>query len=102
MVDVTNKYIGVARFRQHRSKVNACVIAKPMRFIQNSCSPEFSLFKAATGIFGYAVQTNIAYLQFDRLRHIWMYASSAKTGSLGTTGKYYEKFGYFLVLRNFC
>jgi hypothetical protein len=88
MLDMTNKYIGVARLRQQRIKANVCRIAEPMKFLNISCHPELSLHLMETRRYGYGWGHFSEYLKFDRLRSIWQYSPEHKTGTFGTFGKY--------------
>lgn len=86
MIDMTNKYIGVARIRQQRIKANVCKMPKQMEFLNTSCEPELALHYGDTKPFGYAWGKYSFYLEFDRLKDIWKYDPEYKTGTFGYIG----------------
>ncbi|RZC33520.1 REJ and/or PLAT domain containing protein, partial [Asbolus verrucosus] len=86
MVDVTSKYIGVARLRQHRIITNACAIPEVISFLNLSCWPEFSLSNAEVRDFGYGWTKYNSGLEYDRLNYIWGHQSEHYTGTLGSMG----------------
>jgi hypothetical protein len=86
MKDMTNKYIGVARLRQHRILPELCKVPEIMRFLNVSCWSDFSLSHAETKTFGYAWGEVTSHMALDRLKSIWRYTSPLKTETLGTFG----------------
>jgi hypothetical protein len=83
---MTNKYIGVARLRQHRVLPELCKVPEIMRFLNVSCWSDFSLSHAETKTFGYAWGEVTSHMALDRLKSIWRYTSPLKTETLGTFG----------------
>ncbi|RZC34880.1 polycystic kidney disease protein 1-like 2, partial [Asbolus verrucosus] len=100
MIDLNNKYIGIARFRQQRMSSNLCRIAEEMEFTNMTCWPEFSVIHTETRTFGYGWGRFSTYLEFDRLKSIWEYSDQHQTGSLPTFGEFstYSGGGYIAYL----
>jgi hypothetical protein len=100
MKDMTNKYIGVARLRQHRVLPELCKVPEIMRFLNVSCWSDFSLSHAETKTFGYAWGEVTSHMALDRLKSIWRYTSPLKTETLGTFGELsaYSGGGYVVYL----
>ncbi|KAJ8982435.1 hypothetical protein NQ317_007783 [Molorchus minor] len=98
-VDNVNKYIGIGRFRQHRSDNNTCKVLRNMRFITDYCysgysdGPESRHFSE-----GWMGEQNSD--KFARMDEVWKYRHSSVTGTFGYMGKfaYYPGGGYIATL----
>ncbi|KAG5884810.1 hypothetical protein JTB14_019495 [Gonioctena quinquepunctata] len=83
-IDNSNKYIGIARLREHRSDNHSCVVHPSMRFLTKHCivsfanGPEFEDFSEGWG-------NNSESDRFARMDSAWKYKAREITG----TSKYY-------------
>ncbi|KAG5883388.1 hypothetical protein JTB14_012738 [Gonioctena quinquepunctata] len=89
-IDNNNKYIGIARLRQHRSDNHSCVVHPLMRFLTKHCispysnGPEYEDFSEGWG-------NNTMSDKFARMDMIWKYKTPQITG----TSNYHGTFGTY-------
>ena len=86
MLDVANKYMGVTRLRQQRTKSGLCAVPEPLEFLNLSCWPEFARKHTETRTFGYRWGNFSTYINYDRLKTIWKYATQGQTATFPTFG----------------
>ncbi|KAG5883395.1 hypothetical protein JTB14_012745 [Gonioctena quinquepunctata] len=88
-IDNNNKYIGLARLRQHRSNNHSCVVYPSMRFLTKHCispyvnGPENKDFSEGWG-------NNMESDKFARMDSIWKYKTPQITGTYDYSGKQHE------------
>ncbi|KAG5869003.1 hypothetical protein JTB14_035067 [Gonioctena quinquepunctata] len=98
-IDNNNKYIGIARLRQHRSNNHSCSVSAPMRFIAENCissfdnGPEF-------GDFSEGWNDDAESDKFARMDWVWKYMTHQTTGTFQYMGKFstYPGGGYVATL----
>ncbi|KAG5869478.1 hypothetical protein JTB14_008773 [Gonioctena quinquepunctata] len=98
-IDNNNKYIGIARLRQHRSNNHSCVVYPSMRFLTEHCispyanGPEFKDFSEGWG-------NNTQSDKFARMDSIWKYKKPQITGTSDYSGAFatYNGGGYVTTL----
>ncbi|KAJ3643456.1 hypothetical protein Zmor_026166 [Zophobas morio] len=100
MLDVANKYMGVTRLRQQRTKSGLCAVPEPLEFLNLSCWPEFARKHTETRTFGYRWGNFSTYINYDRLKTIWKYATQGQTATFPTFGEIaaYSGGGYVAYL----
>ncbi|KAG5879814.1 hypothetical protein JTB14_035892 [Gonioctena quinquepunctata] len=87
-IDNNNKYIGIARLRQHRSDNHSCVVQPRMRFLTKHCispyadGPEFGDFSEG---WGNSTESD----KFARMDLVWKYQPAQITGTFSYFGKQY-------------
>ncbi|KAJ8930761.1 hypothetical protein NQ314_016395 [Rhamnusium bicolor] len=82
-IDNANKYVGVARLRQHRIRGNSCSIPIIMR--TEECNPEYSSSPEYED-FSEAWMNDTFSDKFARLDHIWDYTKALQAGTLAYEG----------------
>lgn len=84
-VDYSNKYIGVARFRQHRSDNVSCDYPYQMKFLNISCISTFEL-GPVYGDFGEEWENDSHPDAINQMDNFWKYTSSKKAGTFPYDG----------------
>ncbi|KAL1514223.1 hypothetical protein ABEB36_003513 [Hypothenemus hampei] len=99
--DFSNKYLGVIRLRQHRTKEVPCKLPKVMSYLNITCRPDFNVLKEK-GDFsrGWQPATDKSYITTERMASVWKYTDSKYTGSPSHFGEYatYPGGGYVASL----
>ncbi|KAG5866364.1 hypothetical protein JTB14_018868 [Gonioctena quinquepunctata] len=85
-IDNNNKYIGIARLRQHRSNNHSCVVPSRMRFVTNTCIPPFDL-GPEYGDFSEWWSNDTESDEFARMDSVWNYKEYNRTGTFEYLGK---------------
>ncbi|KAG5864193.1 hypothetical protein JTB14_020375 [Gonioctena quinquepunctata] len=98
-IDNNNKYIGIARLRQHRSDNHSCVVQPRMSFLTKHCispytdGPEFGDFSEGWG-------NSRESDKFARMDSVWKYQPPQITGTFSYFGEFeiYPGGGYVTTL----
>ncbi|KAG5883722.1 hypothetical protein JTB14_024223 [Gonioctena quinquepunctata] len=98
-IDNNNKYIGIARLRQHRSNNYSCIVAPQMRFLTRNCVPSYS-DGPELGEFSEGWDTDGESDEFARMDSVWNYKNPQITGTYSYLGKFarYPGGGYVATL----
>lgn len=91
-IDSSNKYLGIVRYRQHRSEIKKCRIQIDNMICRSTFSegPEYRNFGECWD----SVSTSDS---FSRMGSIWQYKSASETGTWSNFGKKNVLF-YLVVL----
>lgn len=84
-IDYSNKYIGVARLRQHRSDNSSCSIPEKMKFQNSSCISDFRT-GPVYGNFSEEWGNNQQSDPNSLMKDSWKYTSAIQAGTLGHSG----------------
>lgn len=85
-IDYSNKYIGIARLRQHRSDNTSCVYPHQMRFLNISCISTFELGPVYSD-FGEEWGKDSDADPMNQMGKSWKYTSSQTAGTFPYNGK---------------
>lgn len=86
MIDMSNRYIGVVRIRQHRIKSNSCHVVENLKFLNISCCSELTYSLLETRKFEHGWENKSNHSLSDRMHKIWWYSSAFETGTFRLVG----------------
>ncbi|KAL3267693.1 hypothetical protein HHI36_006825 [Cryptolaemus montrouzieri] len=91
--DAHNKYLAVARMRQHRADEYNCNVTKIMKFVNRTCKSSSYFFHYDYLNYTVGWNTTIAEFHISRLGHVWGYQESIGEPHFGIAG-FYRSGGY--------
>lgn len=93
-IDYSNKYIGVARLRQHRSDNSTCSFPGKMAFLNISCISDFS-DGPVYGNFSEEWRHENESDPTSPMDESWKYTRTVKAGTLTHVGKDHAPYGVY-------
>ncbi|XP_060529999.1 polycystin-1-like protein 2, partial [Cylas formicarius] len=99
--DFANKYMGVARIRQHRTKYEACALPTQMKFFNITCRSRFAAAEEYRSFMDRWNRQTLALGKINqRMRIAWIYTNATMTGTFAYAGKFavYPGGGYITPL----
>lgn len=84
--DNSNKYIGVARLRQHRSNNITCIIPELIKFLNMSCKPEYYTSPEYRDFSERWQSLEDSNRSDSRMSQAWIYSSAAESKAMPYTG----------------
>ncbi|KAH1007213.1 hypothetical protein HUJ04_004479 [Dendroctonus ponderosae] len=99
--DFSNKYLGIIRLRQHRTREIKCQLPAILAKVPWTCRPDFHMLRETSSFSrGWKAPSDISQITTERMGNVWKYTDSSLSGSSIYFGEYaaYPGGGYVAPL----